>query len=66
MGLSCLVVEPRARRRGLGRHLTRAALGAHDGADRAFLQVEVRNAGALALYRGLGFVEVDEYTYAER
>ena len=66
VGLSCLVVEPRARRRGLGRHLTRAALGAHGGADRAFLQVEVRNTGALALYRGLGFVEVDEYTYAER
>lgn len=66
LGLSCLVVEPRARRRGLGRHLTRAALAVHDGADRAFLQVEVHNAGALALYRGLGFAEADEYTYAQR
>lgn len=66
VGLSCLVVEPRARRRGLGRCLTRAALRAHDGADRAFLQVETHNDAALALYRGLGFVEVDEYTYAER
>jgi ribosomal protein S18 acetylase RimI-like enzyme len=66
VGLSCLVVDQRARRRGLGRRLTEAALAAHDRADRAFLQVEVHNAGALALYRGLGFAEVDEYTYAER
>lgn len=66
VGLSCLVVAPRARRRGLGRHLTRSALRAHGGAERAFLQVEVHNSAALALYRGLGFVEVDEYTYAER
>lgn len=66
VGLSCLVVEPRARRRGFGRHLTRAALGARHGADRAFLQVEAHNTGALALYRSLGFAEVDEYAYAER
>lgn len=66
VGLSCLVVEPRARRRGFGRYLTRAALGARHGTDRAFLQVEARNTGALALYRGLGFAEVDEYAYAER
>jgi GNAT superfamily N-acetyltransferase len=66
VGLSCLAVDPSARRRGLGRRLTAAAIAAQPGVARAFLQVEVRNVAALALYRDLGFVEVDEYTYAER
>ncbi len=66
VGLSCLAVDPRARRRGLGRRLTAAAIAAQPGVERAFLQVEVANDAALALYRDLGFDEVDEYTYAER
>ncbi|MCV2394050.1 GNAT family N-acetyltransferase [Actinotalea sp. M2MS4P-6] len=69
VALSCLAVDERARRRGLGRALTLAALGAPDEdgrpAQRAFLQVEIANTAASSLYRSLGFVEVDEYTYAE-
>ncbi len=67
VALSCLVVAADARRQGLGGRLTSAALAATDAADRpagrAFLQVEIRNGAALELYRRLGFVEVDEYTY---
>ncbi|MCC2309849.1 GNAT family N-acetyltransferase [Cellulomonas chengniuliangii] len=68
VGLSCLVVEPQARRRGLGRALTAAALDAAraHGAARAFLQVEVHNTGAAALYAGLGFQAADRYGYLER
>ena len=44
-GLSCLMVAPRARRRGLARALTLEGLGlaVDRGADRAFLQVEAAN-----------------------
>ena len=68
VGLSCLMVAPRARRRGLAGLLTARALAeaADAGACRAFLQVEAVNAPALALYERLGFVVVDEYHYRER
>lgn len=68
VGLSCLTVAPRARRRGVGRVLTIAALelARRRGADRAFLQVETSNTGAVALYRGLGFVVADRYHYRQR
>ena len=55
-----LAVAPRARRRGLGRALVRAA-AAHAqslGATSLFLEVGVRNDAAQALYRGLGFAAV--------
>lgn len=67
-GLSCLVVAPAARRRGLGRQLTRAGLraAADRGARRAFLQVEVANAGAADLYAGEGFRPAERYAYWER
>lgn len=67
-GLSCLAVTPAARRRGIGRALTLAGLDvAHrHGADGVFLQVEVQNSGALALYTALGFTPVDRYEYWER
>lgn len=67
-GLSCLVVEPAARRRGLGRLLTRAGLraAADRGATRAFLQVEVANPGAADLYAGEGFRPAERYAYWER
>ncbi|MGY4645606.1 GNAT family N-acetyltransferase [Cellulomonas sp. URHB0016] len=68
VALSCLVVAPRARRRGLGRHLTVLALdeGARRGARRAFLQVEAESTGAATLYAGLGFQPSERYLYRER
>lgn len=65
VGLSCLMVAPRARRRGLAGLLSARALAeaATRGARRAFLQVEGANAPAVALYDRLGFVLVDEYHY---
>jgi ribosomal protein S18 acetylase RimI-like enzyme len=65
--LSCLVVAPHARRRGLGRALTLRALdeAARRGARRAFLQVEADNTGAAALYTGLGFQPAERYLYRE-
>lgn len=67
VGLSCLMVAPRARRRGLGRALTRVALDAASGAgaERAFLQVEAGNPGAAALYEGMGFRHAETYHYRE-
>lgn len=67
-GLSCLMVAPAARRRGLGRLLTRAGLraAAERGATRAFLQVEVANAGAADLYAREGFRPAERYAYWER
>ncbi len=67
-GLSCLVVVPEARRRGLGRLLTRAAVhaAAGRGARRAFLQVEATNTGAAALYDAEGFGLAERYAYWER
>lgn len=67
-GLSCLTVAPAARRRGLGRALTRAAfdVAARSGARRSFLQVEAGNVGAAALYAQMGFQPADRYCYLER
>lgn len=52
-----LAVPPWARRRGVARALLAAALGAARelGAGACFLEVDVDNAPALALYEGLGF-----------
>ena len=52
-----LDVHPSARRGGLGRELLEGLLErlAAAGADRAVLEVDVRNSGAIAFYRGLGF-----------
>lgn len=67
-GLGCLVVAPAARRRGLGRVLTRAALAgaARAGARRAFLQVEVANTAAARLYADEGFLPAERYVYRQR
>jgi ribosomal protein S18 acetylase RimI-like enzyme len=55
--LHLVAVEPGARRRGVGRALVRAALGAElaAGARRALLEVAVANGPARAFYRRLGF-----------
>lgn len=68
VGLSCLMVAERARRRGLARALTLAAMqiAAERGARRAFLQVAAGNHAALELYHRLGFADVDTYHYRER
>jgi GNAT superfamily N-acetyltransferase len=65
VGLSCLSVVERARRRGLGRRLTERAL-AEATAPWAVLQVEASNQAAAALYAGLGFVVADRYHYRRR
>jgi ribosomal protein S18 acetylase RimI-like enzyme len=68
VALSCLGVEARARRRGVGRALTRAAVHAAvaEGARRAFLQVEESNEVALELYADLGFTPAERYHYRQR
>jgi GNAT superfamily N-acetyltransferase len=57
LGLSLVEVLPQVRRRGLARHiLTELARWATaEGADRAYLQVEERNAPAVRLYESAGF-----------
>jgi ribosomal protein S18 acetylase RimI-like enzyme len=66
LGLTLVEVIPDARRQGLGSHLARglAEWAAGLGATDAFLQVEERNAAAVALYRRLGFTT--HHTYLTR
>ncbi|MEV1285742.1 GNAT family N-acetyltransferase [Micromonospora sp. NPDC049679] len=57
LGVVLVEVVPAERRRGLAQHVLRALAGwgADAGARDAFLQVEERNTGAVALYARLGF-----------
>ncbi|MEW2381649.1 GNAT family N-acetyltransferase [Micromonospora sp. NPDC047707] len=66
LGLSLIEVLPEARRQGLARRVIHALAGwgAAAGATDAFLQVEQRNTGAVALYRTLGFTT--HHTYLTR
>ncbi|WP_174529430.1 GNAT family N-acetyltransferase, partial [Micromonospora maritima] len=66
LGVSLLEVLPEARRQGFAAAVVHAlaAWGAAEGATRAFLQVEQRNVGAVALYRRLGFTT--HHTYLTR
>jgi ribosomal-protein-alanine N-acetyltransferase len=54
-----LDVHPSFRRRGLGKRLLESLLDrlAASGATRALLEVDVRNSGAIAFYKELGFIE---------
>jgi N-acetylglutamate synthase len=61
-GLFCLAVDPARRRSGLGTALVRALL-AESRARVAYLQVEERNAPAVALYERLGFSEAYRYCH---
>ncbi|MFG3640376.1 GNAT family N-acetyltransferase [Micromonospora sp. NPDC047762] len=66
LGLSLIEVVPAARRQGLARRVVHelASWGVSGGATHAFLQVEQRNAAAVALYQRLGFVT--HHTYLTR
>lgn len=57
-----IAVDPRQRRRGIGEQLLRAGLSRlyADRIASLFLEVDAGNAGALALYRKLGFRKVGE------
>ena len=64
-GLTAVEVHPGHRRQGLGGAITAAAcrLAELRGVPHAFLQVEVENAPAQALYRRLGFRRTHRYHY---
>lgn len=64
-GLTAVEVNPGYRRQGLGAAITAAACeqAARRGLTRVFLQVEVDNNAAQALYRGLGFRYSHRYHY---
>jgi GNAT superfamily N-acetyltransferase len=64
-GLTAVEVNPGCRRQGLGAAITAAACeqAARCGLTRVFLQVEVDNNAAQALYRGLGFRYSHRYHY---
>ncbi|MEU6203682.1 GNAT family N-acetyltransferase [Micromonospora musae] len=66
LGLTVIEVLPAARRQGLAGRIVRALAqwGAEAGATDAFLQVEQRNTGAVALYRRFGFTT--HHTYLTR
>lgn len=54
-----VAVAPEYRRRGIGRRLVEELIrqGQAEGVSRFFLEVRTSNAGAIALYRELGFSE---------
>jgi ribosomal-protein-alanine N-acetyltransferase len=57
--ISNIAVDPRMRRRGIGKALLRSALeeASRHGARTASLEVRVSNRAAQSLYRNLGFAE---------
>ncbi len=65
VGIFDMLTEPSARGRGLGRSVLASLLawGAVQGAERAFLQVEVGNEPAMALYSAGGFELAYRYSY---
>jgi N-acetylglutamate synthase len=63
VALFAVAVSPDARRQGLGKRLVRLMLNGVE-ADTAYLQVDAGNAGAIALYSGLGFSETFRYLHS--
>ena len=68
LGIYCMAVPPRARRRGLAREVLHALLndGRARGAHRAYLCVTRQNTGARALYEQAGFQISGGYHYRVR
>ncbi|MET7770745.1 GNAT family N-acetyltransferase [Nocardia sp. NPDC005366] len=66
IGVSCVAVAAEHRRHGLGSLICAELIRwGHDrGATHAYVQVEARNSGALALYRDMGFLDHHTYRYA--
>jgi ribosomal protein S18 acetylase RimI-like enzyme len=62
LGLFCIAVAPALRRTGLARAII-TALCARAPEAVPYLQVEARNAPAIALYRQLGFTEAYRYRH---
>ncbi len=67
-GVSVMRTSPEHRRRGLAQRIISALLGfaAEQGATRSYLQVEVKNETAVALYEQLGFATAYRYRYWAR
>ncbi|MFR9750655.1 N-acetyltransferase family protein [Nocardia sp. 004] len=66
IGLSCVAVAAAHRGHGLGALICAELVrwGSNRGATHAYLQVAATNTAALAMYRGLGFLEHHTYRYA--
>ncbi|WP_037143582.1 N-acetylglutamate synthase, CG3035 family [Rhodococcoides fascians] len=67
VGLTAIEVAEAHRRNGLGTRICGelVAWGRTQGATHAYLQVSAANAGAVAMYEGLGFTEHHRYRYAD-
>lgn len=67
VGLAAVHVVKQARRRGVARMLCSALLawGAHEGADRAYLQVVAENTAGLRLFEAMGFTEHHRSRYVD-
>lgn len=67
-GVSVMRTSPEHRRQGLAGRIISALLGfaAEQGATRSYLQVEVKNETAVALYGKLGFTTAYRYRYWAR
>jgi GNAT superfamily N-acetyltransferase len=67
-GVFAMRTDPRFRRQGLARRIfgSLMSFAAGAGANRAWLQVEAANSGAIALYRAAGFTETYRYRYWDK
>jgi GNAT superfamily N-acetyltransferase len=68
VGITAVEVEPAQRRRGLATHLLRGLLeyGVDHGAHSAYLQVDLANDVAQALYQRVGFTTHHTYMYVKQ
>ncbi len=66
-GISCVEVDPEARRQGLATRIVDTALAwaVDHGADKAYLQTMHTNEAAIALYEPYGFVDHHDYRYLQ-